>query len=330
MTWLSDGVVARLRSIADWPTPSDARYDILEPIARGGMGTIYLAHDRVLDRSVVFKVLATPSSPSNEDALASRLELEARILARLNHPGIVPVYDLGVLDDGRPYYVMKRVEGPTLAQHALTVRSLTERLRLFLRICEPVAFAHARGVIHRDLKPENIMVGPFGEVLVMDWGIAKLVAPHGDETTESDGTDSGRISASRKTRHGTVLGTRGYMAPEQARGEARIDARADIHALGAILSFLLGNVPTPESGPLSSVRPLEAIARKACSSEPVERYQDVALLMADVGRFLAGDPVSAYQERPIERLGRFARKHRTALLLVLAYLIMRVLIALAP
>ena len=191
MTWLSDGVVARLRNIADWPTPSDARYDILEPLARGGMGTIYLAHDRVLDRSVVFKVLATPSSPSNEPALASRLELEARILARLNHPGIVPVYDLGGLDDGRPYYVMKRVEGPTLAQHAPTVRSLAERLRLFLRICEPVAFAHARGVIHRDLKPENVMVGPFGEVLVMDWGVAKLVAPHGDESPESDGADSG-------------------------------------------------------------------------------------------------------------------------------------------
>ena len=328
MTWLSDGVVARLRNIADWPTPSDARYDILEPHARGGMGMIYLAHDRVLDRSVVFKVLATPSSPSNEPALASRLELEARILARLNHPGIVPVYDLGVLDDGRPYYVMKRVEGPTLAQHAPTVRSLAERLRLFLRICEPVAFAHARGVIHRDLKPDNVMVGPFGEVLVMDWGVAKIVAPHGDESTESDGADSGRISPNRETQHGTVLGTRGYMAPEQARGEARIDARADIHALGAILSFLLGSVPPPESGPLSSVRPLQAIARKACSSEPVERYQDVALLMADVGRFLAGDPVSAYQERPMERLGRFVRKHRVALLLVLAYLVMRILVAL--
>jgi serine/threonine protein kinase len=223
---------------------------------------------------------------------------------------------------------MKRVEGPTLAEYAPTVRSLAERLRLFLRICEPVAFAHARGVIHRDLKPENIMVGPFGEVLVMDWGIAKLVPSQGNETTESDGADSGPISASRKTRHGTVLGTRGYMAPEQARGEVRIDARADIYALGAILSFLLDSVPPPESGPLSGVRPLQAIARKACRSEPVERYQDVALLMAEVGRFLAGDPVEAYQERPMERLGRFVRKHRIALLLVLAYLVMRILVAL--
>ena len=328
MTWLSDSAVARLRNIADWPTPSDARYDILEPIARGGMGTIYLAHDRVLDRSVVFKVLVTPLSSSTAYALASRLELEARILARLNHPGIVPVYDLGVLDDRRPYYVMKRVEGPTLAKHGPTVQSLAERMRLFLRICEPVAFAHARGVIHRDLKPENVMVGPLGEVLVMDWGVAKLVALHDEETTASNSADSGRTSPSRHTRHGTVLGTRGYMAPEQARGEVRIDARADIHALGAILSFLLDRVPPAESGSLSGVRPLQAIARKACSSEPAERYQDVALLMADVERFLAGDPVSAYQEKPKERMARFVRKHRIALLLVLAYLVMRILVAL--
>ena len=172
------------------------------------------------------------------------------------------------------------------------------------------------------------MVGPFGEVLVMDWGVAKILDPHFGGSPEHDGADPGRISPGRETRHGTVLGTPGYMSPEQARGEARIDGRADVHALGAILSFLLDGMPPAESGARAGVRPLQAIARKACSSDPVERYQDVGLLMADIGRFLAGDPVGAYRERPMERLGRFVRKHRIALLLVLAYLVMRILVAL--
>ena len=169
MTWLPDAAVERLRDVADWPAPTSDRYEILEPLARGGMGTVYVARDRHLDRRVALKVLSATAT----EAGAARMREEAQILARLEHPGIVPVYDVGLLDDGRVFYVMKLVDGARLDRHVVD-RPLVERLRLFTRICDPVAFAHARGVIHRDLKPENVMVGSFGEVLVMDWGVAQV------------------------------------------------------------------------------------------------------------------------------------------------------------
>src|SRR5260370_3458242 len=140
---------------------------------------------------------------------------EARILARLEHPSIVPVHDCGVLPDGRFYYAMKMVRGNRLDKEVGPAMALTERLQLFQKICDAVAFAHAHGVIHRDLKPQNIMVGPFGEVLVLDWGVARQIGPGAD---------------------GAVVGTPGYMAPEQATGDAAlVDARADVYALGGSL-----------------------------------------------------------------------------------------------
>jgi len=196
MTWLSDAAVDRLRDVADWPVPAGNRYEIIEPIARGGMGSVYRARDHELDRQVAFKVLS--ASVSTPD-LAACMEQEARILARLEHPGIVPVYDVGRLDDGRLFYVMKLVQGPRLDEHAAR-RPLADRLRCFTRICEPVAFAHAHGVVHRDLKPENVMVGRFGEVLVMDWGAAQVSQDISDFR--------GQISDSD-----VVVGTRAYMAP---------------------------------------------------------------------------------------------------------------------
>ena len=134
MTWLPDAAIDRLRDVADFPVPPTDRYDILEPIARGGMGTVYRALDRDLDRIVAVKVLTATVEARD---IAERMRQEARILARLEHPGIVPVYDVGTLADGRLFYVMKLVAGPRLDQHA-AVRPLTERLRLFIRICEPV------------------------------------------------------------------------------------------------------------------------------------------------------------------------------------------------
>ncbi len=169
MTWLPDAAIDRLRDVADFPVPPTDRYEIVEPIARGGMGTVYRGRDRELERIVAIKVLSAVVGGTD---LAARMQQEARILARLEHPGIVPIYDAGVLDDGRVFYVMKLVQGPRLDQHAPSC-TLVERLRLFTRICEPVAFAHAHGVVHRDLKPENVMVGPFGELLVLDWGAAQ-------------------------------------------------------------------------------------------------------------------------------------------------------------
>ena len=157
---------------------------------------------------------------------------------RLEHPGIVPVHDAGVLPDGRPYYTMKRVQGRRLDEHVANA-GISDRLRIFLRICDAVAFAHAHGVLHRDLKPSNVMVGPFGEVLVMDWGLSKLMAEDG-QRNRGPGNPARGVQRRRAREHrtGSILGTPGYMAPEQRSGEA-LDQRADVYSLGAILRFLL-------------------------------------------------------------------------------------------
>ena len=172
MSGLSDAALRHLREISDQPDLTGTPYALVETLGRGGMGAVYLAHDSRLDREVALKVVQLPEGKGDLD----RLLLEARVLAQLEHPGIVPVHDAGVLPDGRAFYVMKHVRGYGLDEYARTA-PLPERLRAFERICEAVAFAHAHGVIHRDLKPENVMVGPFGEVLVMDWGVAKVRRP---------------------------------------------------------------------------------------------------------------------------------------------------------
>jgi serine/threonine-protein kinase len=246
---------------------------------------------------------------------------EARTLARLEHPGIVPVHDVGTLVDGRVFYAMKLVRGAPL--HELTATGLAERLRIVERVCEAVAFAHAHGVIHRDLKPQNVMVGPFGEVLVMDWGVAKIVG----DPTMSLGTDSIPDTdghAEPSTGHGVVLGTPGYMAPEQAAGDASlVDARADVYAIGAMLRDLCSGNTVAEGRNAEVPRPLAAIIRRAMAPEPRERYPDVTALARDVAAFRAGDRVSAYAENVLERARRLAIRHSTPILLVLAYLLMR-------
>ena len=328
MTWLSDAAVERLRDAADWPDLSGTRYEALGVLGRGGMSTVYRARDRELQREVALKVMA----PEAEGTVA-RLRNEARVLARLEHPGLVPVHDVGTLPDGRVFYVMRLVRGRRLDEHARQERSLPALLRLFERVCETVAFAHAQGVLHRDLKPANVMVGPFGEVLVLDWGLAKLVAGAPARAADPmpaagrapmDGPPAVPLSdAPTRTRRGTVLGTPGFMAPEQARGEVdRLDERADVYALGAMLRFLTetrgGDVP----------RPLQAIASRACAEHPAGRYASVAELAADVSRFLSAEAVEAYRERLPERVSRLVVKHRVPIALVTAYLLMRVLLAL--
>jgi eukaryotic-like serine/threonine-protein kinase len=308
VTWLSDAAVARLRDVAEWPVIPGGRYDVLAPIARGGMGTVYRGHDRELDRDVAIKVLWATTA---DDGAARRMRREARVLARLEHPGIVPVYDSGLLEDGRMFYIMKLVQGLRLDEH-VAERPLAERLRTFTRVCDAVAFAHAHGVVHRDLKPENVMVGPFGEVLVMDWGVAQLLGDTGIEKHP-----------------GSVVGTLGYMAPEQARGED-VDGRADVYALGGLLQFLLTGVP-PDAAALRGPRPLQAICRKSRAPDPDSRYANASALAHDVNQFLAGEPVAAEPERTIDRLARFVRKYRAPILVVTVYLVLRVLIAwLAP
>ncbi len=316
---LSDAMLDHLREMAagvdDPPEPdlSGTPYEILGVLGSGGMGTVYLARDRNLDREVALKVVQAGQA---EAGAAERTLREARILARLEHPGIVPVHDAGTLPDGRTWYVMKRVQGRRLDEHAAGL-SLPDRLRIVQRLGEAVAFAHANGVIHRDLKPANVMVGPFGEVLVMDWGVAKagplppaLSPPSSPREGETPGTASG-----------TVVGTPGYMAPEQERGEIdRVDERSDVYGLGRILGFLMGEDEIP--------RRLAAIHRKATAAEPEDRYSGAGELTADLGRYLDGLPVSAYRESLLERAGRLIYRYRTPILIVLAYLVMRALLIL--
>jgi serine/threonine protein kinase len=338
---LSDRTLRHLRDVADLPDLSETKYRLVRPIARGGMGAVFLVEDADLDRSVALKVL---SLPDPDGGLSARLFDEARLLARLDHPNLVPVHDVGRLPDGRVYYVMKAVEGATLDVFAASARPAV-RLRLFRKICTAVAFAHAKGVLHRDLKPENVLVDAFGEPFVMDWGLAKRLGDvfrtpvSGTPSTPRTGSETTGPPSRHATAHGTVMGTPAYMAPEQAAGIVDLDERADVYALGGILFFLLtgrppvdgadrGAAPTPRAIAPAVPRPLDSICRKALSREPGDRYATAAEMADDVDRFLDGLPVGAHRETWLERIGRVFRKNRTIAYLVLAYLLLRILVIL--
>ncbi|HVR40459.1 MAG TPA: serine/threonine-protein kinase [Thermoanaerobaculia bacterium] len=286
MRWLSDDAVAHLRNVTELPDLTGTRYRLVGEIARGGMGVVYEADDLELERRVALKVLA--SELASADAV-ERMRSEARIIARLEHPGSVPVHDVGTLPDGRIFYAMKLVRGTRLDRWAREDRSLTELLRAFVRVCEAVAFAHANGVVHRDLKPENVMVGELGAVLVMDWGVATRIGE--DEEI--------------------IAGTPGYMPPESV-----VDARTDVFALGAMLRSLVGNAP----------RQLVAICAKATAHDRDTRYADARALAEDVLRFLDAEPVSAYRENVFEIVWRWIVRYRALIAIVTAYLVMRALV----
>jgi eukaryotic-like serine/threonine-protein kinase len=252
------------------------------------MGVVYEAEDLELQRRVAIKVLATELGSAEA---AERMRREARVIAQLEHPGIVPLHDAGVLPDGRVFYAMKLVRGRTLSDLDMPA---TEMLRLFLRVCEAVAFAHARGVVHCDLKPANVMVGEFGEVLVMDWGVAKAIG------------------------EAAPGGTRGFMPPEQERGEG-LGATADVYALGAMLPRIVA-APLP--------RRLAAIATRAMAADRHDRYADARALAEDVAHYLDGEPVAAYRETSFERAGRWLERNRGLVAVVAAYLVMRAIVLL--
>ncbi|HEY2461021.1 MAG TPA: serine/threonine-protein kinase [Candidatus Acidoferrum sp.] len=340
MTFLSDKALQRLRALTEAPDLSGTRYRLLERVARGGMGVVYAAQDVKLARRVALKIL---DHPDHSGDLSGRLIREARVLARLEHPGIVPVHDVGTLTDERVFYTMKFVEGLSLDDYAKRMESLPDRLRLFLQICDAVAFAHARGVLHRDLKPANIMVGSFGEVLVMDWGLAKVLSDAGRDHAQNrnaivsqaiDGefsaSDNREDVAHVATNHGTVMGTPGYMSPEQAGGNVEaLDARSDIFSLGAILKFL-AEAPVENSVTKSSWmnKPLAAISAKAMAAHREDRYQNVSDFSAEVSNYLDGRPIKAYRESFLERSGRFYRRHNIAILLIAVYLLVRAILIL--
>ena len=294
---LSDAAMHRLRAAIEEPD-AGARYVVGPLLGRGGMGAVYRAHDSELERDVAIKVL---SLESDGDEDAARLGREARLLARLEHPGIVTVHDRGTLADGRPFYVMRLVRGESLDRYAGHA-GRGELLRLFLRVCDAVAFAHARGVIHRDLKPHNIMVGEFGEALVLDWGIARALGePVGD----------------------AVAGTPGFMAPEQVAGlTSALDARTDVFGLGAILRDLLDRSSDPVP------RPLASIIARATAFDPARRYAGADRLAEDLRRWLDGEVVEAHRETMGERVVRLYRRNQVLILLLLAYAIVRITILL--
>jgi WD40 repeat protein/serine/threonine protein kinase len=231
--------------------PTVGGFDLLEEVGRGGMGVVYRARDLALNRTVAVKILQEKYAP--DSATATRFVDEARITAQLQHPGIPAVYQVGTLAHGRPFLAMKLIKGETL-DTLLKSNAPLDTLAIFEAISQAVGYAHAHEVIHRDLKPANVMVGAFGEVQVMDWGLAKVLAnagrPAGDASSDPEATTAPteirteRDSDGSHTQAGSVLGTPAYMAPEQAAGELdKIDTRADVFGLGALLCVLLTGKP---------------------------------------------------------------------------------------
>jgi serine/threonine-protein kinase len=341
------------QSLVDLPTPArpsilstvayqpDARqrYTLTRLHAKGGIGQVWLAHDEDLSRDVALKELR-PDRRDNPAARARFLD-EARITGQLEHPGIVPVYELVQPREGEPCYAMRFVGGRTLADAIRDYHrrrqageagalDLRELLTGFVSVCNAVGYAHSRGVLHRDLKPANVALGDFGEVLVLDWGLAKVVGKD-EEPTSLLPVSVGQAEDRGETRQGQVLGTPAYMPPEQARGRVDlVDRRSDVYGLGAILYEVLTGEP-PFSGadapdvvrqvtqqPVVPPRQrvpatppaLQALCLKALAKEPGDRYESARELARDVERWLADEPVLAYREPLRDRVRRWGRRHR--------------------
>jgi hypothetical protein len=291
------------------PPTAGRRFVNMGERARGGMGSIHEVFDASLRRSFALKVLKSVESVESVESLKAQFVEEACITAQLEHPNVVPVYDIDLESDA-PSFSMKLVEGRNLAavadeahEGALTPETLDDLLGVFLRVCEAVAFAHSRGVVHRDLKPENVMVGEFGQVYLMDWGIARVLP------VPAGGADVRRVSlgeeaAARVEEDGILLGTPAYMAPEQAWGQiSATDERTDVYGLGGVLHYLLtGAPPNPAvsygrprspsllpSGPWRELPPrLCEIAVKALATRQEDRYQTVLELHRHVQEFVRG------------------------------------------
>ncbi len=287
------------------------RYRTRRELGAGGMGVVNLCVDRQIGREVAVKVMLEDTA--TKAVARDRFLREARVQAQLEHPGVVPVYEIGVTPEGHPYFSMKRVHGTTLLAALRAVREgnpdaierypRRKRLRVVERVCETMAYAHSRGVVHRDLKPANVMLGDFGEVSVLDWGIAKLRT----DTDLSDPSTGEDDLIPEYTAPGSVVGTAGYMAPEQTTGQD-VDARADVYVLGAMLfeaialtplhrgsgdermrSTLQGVSGRPSEHTDEEVPPeLDEICHRATRFHPKERYADAGELLAALRRFLDG------------------------------------------
>ena len=300
------------------------RYKVLSRLGKGGMGEVMAVRDDLVGREVALKRIRR-TDPS--DRLIARFLREAMVQGRLEHPSIVPLYDIGRDAAGLPYFTMKKLSGTTLAKVFASDRRdfpVQRLLRAFADICLAIEFAHVRGVIHRDLKPDNIVLGEYGEVSVLDWGVAKVIGePDGEFADVHSGSADGESPTA--TVPGTVVGTPGYMAPEQVRGAADIDGRADVYSLGCLLfEILAGSMlhPTGKAGMASATagidaRPsvrapdrvippeLDELCVKATAIDPEERLQSARELGDRVQRYLDGDrDVAARQKLAAEHLAR--------------------------
>jgi serine/threonine protein kinase len=324
---------------------SSGQYRVLRLHAQGGLGEVYLAYDKELHRNVALKEIRREHGAHPQNY--ARFRMEAEITGNLEHPGIVPVYQLGRHDDGRPYYCMRFIRGDSLGtaierfhskgpgrdpgERALELRRLLGR---FVAVCETIAYAHSRGVMHRDIKPSNIMLGPYGETLVLDWGLAKLIGSPPEAGTPDDAIlRPPSASLSADTLDGELVGTPAYMSPEQASGDSdEIGPASDIYNLGATLYTLLtgkgpfdhrrgmfqrvaeGRFATPRAIRPGIPRALEAICLKAMALRPEDRYASARELADDLERWLADEPVLAYRESPFTRLARWGRRHRSMMI----------------
>ncbi len=337
---------------------TEGRYAIDRPLASGGMGAVLQINDHDFRRPAAMKIIL--SRHANSAEVTERFLAEAQVTAQLEHPNIVPIHDLGVMEDGTLYFTMKLIEGMSLGrvmkllqQQAGTLKdkegnviappdaesaaaaakwTLEEKLQTFLKVLDGIGFAHSRGVVHRDIKPDNIMLGPFGEVLVVDWGIAKLLgsADPQNEMVRRVASLRDQESASA-TMDGSAMGTLYYMPPEQAMGFiAEVDARSDIYALGATLYELLALRRSLDSGNMADMiskislgawsrldavapdlnRDLVAIVHRAMAKERADRYQSCSDFSADIRRYLAGQAVLARRRNLIERIGSWYAAHR--------------------
>jgi serine/threonine-protein kinase len=321
---LGHGPTGQLAAVESPMVPDEERYDIGKQLGRGGMGEVRVAHDTRVDREVAVKLLR-PEQTRDHDTV-TRFLREARIQGRLDHPAVVPVHDLGIDRYGHPFFVMKRLTGITLAEVLEGMRTdhvLRDKwprralLARFVDVCLAVEFAHTRGVVHRDLKPSNIMLGDFGEVYVLDWGLARV---------RNDGRISQPIAAlpgdsggPAQTAVGSVLGTPGYMPPEQIRNPA-VDGRADVYALGCILYEILTGQPALPTG----MDALDATLAAVCH-RPSEKFTELVSPELDdiCARATAadtqlrptarelGDAVQAYLDgdRDMARRRELARRH---------------------
>ncbi|MCU0292608.1 MAG: serine/threonine protein kinase [Thermoanaerobaculaceae bacterium] len=364
------GVAPRVVTAETWTVTAECpgRYHFpqndptLAEIGRGGIGRVLVARDSHLGRDVALKELLAPDAGDSGVTTADgRVELsdaplgtarflrEAQVTGQLEHPGIVPIYELGARSDGTLYYTMKLVRGRTFAQALLGCHDLDERLRLlphFANLCHAVAYAHSRGVIHRDIKPANVMLGEFGETVVLDWGLAKVrgrVDIHDQALGQS--AELRRSAMAGLTVQGTAVGTPQYMSPEQVMGDdTLIDERADVWALGVVLhQILTGALPfgggsalevmrnvlaqaiVPPRHRLKTVpRELESICLRALDRDHARRYPTARELSSDIEAFRAGGKVQAHRYSLWERGLRFAARNRAAL--VAAVVVMAVVV----